>query len=398
MIFRVRPILLVASLVLLIGCSRGPSSLQPLVKSVAEEHDIPAMVAIVTRSDGTTETAFFGSRRRGSADAVTPTDQFHIGSNTKAMTATLFAMLVERGLLSWDTRLLDVFPEWVDEIHPDYRAVTIADLLLCRAGIPEYANFSYLFSDDPIHRDDGSVHVEQDKKDWQEMTSLSGTPQEQRRQFARLVLSQPPAVRPKGQFLYSNASYGIAGAMLEKATGESWESLMRARLFEPLGIHVTFDWPAADDPQQPWGHFESKLGAQPHDPHDSYHLPACLAPAGGLSMSIEDYAKFLRLHLQGLRGRDGLLRAKTIQYLHTKPAGVDENSQAFAFGWALVAYEGSPTSWFEGSAGTFYAGEAMLPSKDLAAAVFANAGVRRAGAGGMEILKWATHHPVRAEP
>jgi predicted SnoaL-like aldol condensation-catalyzing enzyme len=42
--------------------------------------------------------------------------------------------------------------------------------------------------------------------------------------------------------------------------------------------------------------------------------------------------------------------------------------------------------------------EAMLPSKDLAVAVFANAGVRRAGAGGMEILKWATHHPVRAEP
>jgi D-alanyl-D-alanine carboxypeptidase len=187
-------------------------------------------------------------------------------------------------------------------------------------------------------------------------------------------------------------------AIVEKVTGESWESLMRARLFEPLEIHATFDWPASNDPQQPWGHFQSKSGPQPHDPHDSHHLPACLAPGGGLSMSADDYAKFLRLHLQGLRGHDGLLRAKTIQFLHARPEGADANSIAFSFGWGLVAYEGSPSSWCEGSAGTFYAGAVILPSKGLAAAVFANTGIRKAGAGGIEILKWATHHyPARTE-
>jgi len=123
-----------------------------------------------------------------------------------------------------------------------------------------------------------------------EMNSLAGSPQDQRRQFARIVLSRLPAV------------------------------------------HATFDWPASDDAQQPWGHFQNRSGPQPHDPHDSYHLPACLAPGGGISMSIEDYAKFFRLHLQGLRGHDGLLRAKTIQYLHEKPEGADENSIGFAFG------------------------------------------------------------------
>jgi len=387
-----REISRVAWLVLLIGCNRSPSSLQPLVKSVAEEHGIPGLVAVATRSEGTIESAVFGSRRRDHLDLVAPTDLFHIGSNTKAMTATLIAILVEEGTLSWDTKLLDIFPEWSAEIHPDYRQVTLADLLLCRAGVPEYSNFSYLFSDDPIHRDDGSEHVQQDKTEWHEMTSLPGTPSDQRRQFARIVLSRRPAVGPQTHFLYSNASYGIAGAMVERVTGESWESLMRARLFEPLGIHATFDWPASDDPQQPWGHFQSKSGAQPHDPHDSYRLPACLAPGGGLSMSIEDYAKFLRLHLQGLQGHNGLLRAKTIQYLHTKPESADENAIGFAFGWGLVAYEGCPSSWCEGSAGTFYAGAVILPSKDLAMAVFANTGIRRAGAGGIEILKWGPHH------
>jgi D-alanyl-D-alanine carboxypeptidase len=249
-----------------------------------------------------------------------------------------------------------------------------------------------LFSDDPRHRDDGSQHVEEDRRDWQEMTSLTGTPTEQRRQFAELVLSRPPAVTPKTKFLYSNAGYGIAGAMLEKVTGESWESLLERRLFQPLGIRATFDWPATDDPEQPWGHFKSRSGPQPHDPHDAYHLPACLAPAGGVSMSAEDYARFLRLHLQGLDGRDGLLRAKTIQHLHSRPAGTDPNAQSFGYGWASVPYEGNISSWFEGSAGTFYAGAVMLPSKDLAAAVFTNAGIRQTGAGGVEMLKWATHH------
>jgi len=383
------------------GCNRSAPSLQELVTSTAKEHDLPGMVALATRSDGTIETTVFGSRHAGHSDPVAATDQFHIGSNTKAMTATLIAKLVEDAKLSWETKLLDVFPEWSDEIHPDYRPVTLWNLLNCRAGVPAYANFSYLFSDDPIHRDDGSDHVELDKAQWREMTSLSGTPQDQRRQFARLVLSRPPAARPRTQFLYSNASYGIAGAMVEKITGESWEAMMRTRLFEPLGIQATFDWPAADDPHQPWGHFQSKSGPQPHDPNDSYHLPACLAPGGGVSMSIEDYAKFLRLHLQGMRGHDGLLRAKTIQYLHAKPEGADENSIGFAFGWGLVAFEGSSSSWCEGSAGTFYAGAVLLPSKDLAAAVFANIGTKAAGAGGVEILKWAAHHypsPDRGSP
>ena len=271
--------------------------------------------------------------------------------------------------------------------------MTLADLLLCRAGVPEYSNFSYLFSDDPTHRDDGSQHVEQDRQDWQDMTSLSGTPLEQRRQFARLVLSRPPAVTPKIKFLYSNAGYGIAGAMLEKVTGESWESLMETRLFKPLGIRATFDWPASDDSEQPWGHFQSRSGVQPHDPHEAYHLPACLAPGGGVSMNAEDYAKFLRLHLQGLEGRDGLLRAKTIQYLHTSPGGTDANAISFAFGWGLVPYEGSPSSWCEGSVPEpFIPGAGILPSRDLAVAVFANVGARRVRAGGVEILKWATHH------
>jgi len=364
-----------------------------MLEETASKHGVPGMAAIVVRRDAVVEDATFGIRRIGFSERIAPSDCFHIGSNTKAMTATLAAILVEKGKLAWDTKLVDVFPEWKNEIHPDYQRITLTDLLLCRAGVPEYSNFSYLFSNDPTHREDGSTnHLSQDKADWREMTSLQGSPMEQRRQFALQVLRRPPAVLPETAFLYSNAGYGIAGAMMERVMNESWESLMNTYLFEPLGIRATFDWPATDDPHQPWGHFAAKSGMQPHDPHDSYHLPACLAPAGGISMSLEDFAKFLQLHLKGLEGFDGLLRAKTIKYLHTDPHDTMMNGAAFAFGWGLVNYDGKPSSWAYGSAGTFLSGAAISPSHDLAVAVFANAGVIRAGDAGVETLQWSLRH------
>jgi D-alanyl-D-alanine carboxypeptidase len=315
-------------------------------------------------------------------------DRFQIGSETKAMTATMIATLIEEGRLKWDETIAEAFPDWTTEINPAYRSVTLTDLLLCRGGVPEYANFSYLFTDDPVHREDGSEHAPEDRRDWQEMTALSGSPREQRAEFARVLLRRVPAVPPRTKFLYSNASYSIAAAMAERIMNQSWEELMRARLFQPLGITATFDWPAVDDPHQPWGHFSEKSGVTAHDPRGAYHLPACLWPAGGVSMSVGDYAKFLQLHLRGLLGHDGLLRAKTIQHLHARPSGSDPSQPTFAFGWSIIMANGRDASVAAGSAGTFFTDAIIAPSGNVALAFFANAGAKEAAPAASEILKW----------
>jgi CubicO group peptidase (beta-lactamase class C family) len=58
---------------------------------------------------------------------------------------------------------------------------------------------------------------------------------ERRAAFAAWVLRGKPA-GPIGQGLYSNGGYTIAAAIAERVTGRSWASLVRARVFEPLGI------------------------------------------------------------------------------------------------------------------------------------------------------------------
>src|SRR5262249_20400973 len=154
---------------------------------------IPALAAVATRADAVLEIAASGIRRDGRPDPVTAEDLFHLGSNTKAMTATLIGILVEEGKLSWTTTPLDLFPEWKKTVLPAYNDITITDLLSHHAGLSGYED-----SDDPEFRD---------------VKALAGSTLEQRIEFARRALHRKPVVTPRTTFRYSNGGYAVAAAM-----------------------------------------------------------------------------------------------------------------------------------------------------------------------------------------
>ena len=181
-------------------------------------------MAVATRAGGVLEIAVSGVRRQGKPDAVGAEDLFHLGSNTKAMTATLIGILVEKGALSWNATPLEVFPEWKDSILPEYRDITMTDLLSHHAGLAGY-------------EDDSSA-------EFRDLKSLRGSPLDQRMEFARRALHRKPAVAPKTRFLYSNGGYAVAAAMAERAAKEGYEFLIQYRLFGPLGMHPVAGWPA----------------------------------------------------------------------------------------------------------------------------------------------------------
>src|SRR5262245_31142455 len=162
----------------------GRPALSALLDDARAKNEIPALAAVATRADAVLEIAASGIRRQGRPDRVTPQDLFHIGSNTKAMTATLVAILVEQGKLSWTTTPLEVMPELKATMRPEYREITITDLLSHHAGVAPY-------------EDDESP-------EFRAVRSLKGTPAEQRKEFASRALSRAPAVRPQTKALYSN--------------------------------------------------------------------------------------------------------------------------------------------------------------------------------------------------
>lgn len=305
--------------------SGDPATAQVL-EGLRKKHDLPALAVVVVKDGQICDRAASGVRKAGDLTPATVNDQFHIGSCTKSMTATLAAMLIEEGKLRWDTTIAEVFPELKDTMQKLYASVTIEQLLTHRGGVPGKPPAAA----------------------WQQAWRQEGTPQQQRYAFVGAVLSKPPEAAPGTKFIYSNQGYAIVGAMLEKLTGTAWEALITRRLFQPLGMDSAgFGTPGAPGKvDQPWGH-SRRSGVTTASQEDN---PPAISPAGRVHCSLDDLARYAIIHVQGERN-GGLLKAETFRKLHTPPQGAD-----YACGWAVcqrgwaggnaLTHNGSNTYWY----------------------------------------------------
>jgi CubicO group peptidase (beta-lactamase class C family) len=194
----------------------------------------PAMSAAIVRLDGQgVGTAVSGIRRVGDSALVTPDDRFHVGSNSKAFTAQIAARAVDAGQISWDTTVDEIFGAQT-AIDPGYAGVTLRQLLTHQGGTPQFGSFD----------------------DWFPLGSLPGTPTQQREKMAQNILSAPRAIAPGVSPFerYSNSGFGIAAAMVERATGQAWESMVTQTFNTGMGLGVHVGAPGADGTAQPYGH------------------------------------------------------------------------------------------------------------------------------------------------
>lgn len=309
----------------------APRDLSADLRTFVVQRGIPGMCAAVVREDGVTALGAAGVRRKGSPAMLTVTDKMHIGSCGKAMTATVIAMLVEEGKLRWDTTLGESFPELRAEMKPDWPGVSLTQLLTHSAGAPN--------SLDP-----GGL--------WYRLWQHGGTPIEQRRDLVVGVLTRDPEAKPGTRYIYSNAGYAIAGHIAERIEQTTWEELVQRRLFDPLGMSSAgFGPPGSKDSlDQPRGHKEDGEVVEPDRHADN---PPAIAPAGTVHCSIQDWAKFVQLHLDAELGKPRLLSAESFRMLHQSHNGF---KPAYAMGWGIVnrdwaggrvlTHNGSNTMWF----------------------------------------------------
>lgn len=340
----------------------GWETLPDLLHKAALDGGLPALAVAVTTKDRILDKGVVGLRVAGGRDAVQLDDRFHFGSVTKAMTATAAAVLVERGELRWDVTLRESFPSL--SMLPEYEPVTLVQLLNHRGGIPRHMTF--------------------DEPTMARLNGLPGAADEQRALYVAEVLSETPVAQPGTAMHYSNAGYAIAGHIAERASGRSWEDLLHEEVFDPLGMALSdIGWPASGGRQaQPLGHANS----QPV-PVDAYVLGAFMHPAGDVHGSIEDLARFAQAHLKGLAGEDGVLRAETVQRLHSTAP-----TQGYAGGWMVERRDdGSELHWHNGSAGTFYALVVLEPRADRAVVLATNTGGPRC-----ETVAWKVVEELRA--
>ncbi|MGH7456712.1 MAG: serine hydrolase domain-containing protein, partial [bacterium] len=102
--------------------------LATLLDSLRYALDLPALAGAIVTDDSIIEAQAVGCRRYAGPANVTVNDRFHIGSNTKAITAVLLGLLVDEGRVSWTTTLPTIFPEHASSMRSEYRNVTVRDL------------------------------------------------------------------------------------------------------------------------------------------------------------------------------------------------------------------------------------------------------------------------------
>lgn len=283
----------------------------------------PGMAAVVFDQDQILASAQAGHHTLAKKAAIGKNDLWHIGSDTKAMTATLLARLVERDLVKWETTMSEVFKKEGKKFHPSAGRITVEQLLSHTAGLPTNPDL-------PLR---AKARRMGDRKIIK-----------QRLELVEETLGRAPLHQPGSAYLYSNTGYMIAGAVAEELLGTSWEKAMHQEIFNPLGMKTPGF--GAPDGKNPRGHAVSpggKIKAMPSGYEGDN--PAIYGPAGCVHLSLDDWIKFARDQMGGYK----LLKKETYAKLHQP---VLKN---YALGWAAqerdgkvtrISHNGSNTLWY----------------------------------------------------
>ncbi|MGD0783119.1 MAG: serine hydrolase domain-containing protein, partial [Candidatus Aminicenantales bacterium] len=233
---------------------------------------------------------------------VEPDMSFRLGSITKQFTAVSILMLEERGKLS----VKDPVEKYLPDFPTRGRTMTIENLLTHTSGVVDYTSLAEWM---PLWRKDMSV------------ADVIG-----------LFKDKPPEFAPGEHWKYSNSGYILLGAIIEKASGETYEGFIQKNIFDPLGMtHSYYGSAARLLPRRIPGYGRDRNGFF-NAPYISMTQPYA---AGSLLSSVDDLALWNEALLAGkLITKESRDRAWTPFTLN------DGAATGYGYGWGISDYEG----------------------------------------------------------
>src|SRR4051812_14595766 len=120
------------------------NNINQLLEAIRIKNKLPSLAGAIVTGKGLVSIGATGYRKSGSTVSVTSDDRWHLGSDTKAMTATLIGVLVERGKLRWDTTIGEVFTDMARDFPKEFADITLLQLLSHHAGLPANIDWHHL--------------------------------------------------------------------------------------------------------------------------------------------------------------------------------------------------------------------------------------------------------------
>ena len=345
--------------------------LQEFFSARATELEVPG-AAVGVLLDGREDTAFHGVTSVENPLAVDAATLFQFGSTGKTYTATALVRLVEQGLVDLDAPVRTYVPELRLQDASCAEQVTVLQLLNHTAGWQGDSLKDTGDGDDCLERFVASM------ADLEQVTPLGST------------------------VSYNNASLSLAGHLIARVTGRTYEAAVRELLLDPLGMDSTFFFP---------NEVMTRRFSVGHTRHDDgrvtvdrpWALPRSGAPAGGMSAPVGDQLTWARFHLGDGTAPDGtrLLSAEGLRRMQEPTVETPGSALGDAVGisWLLEDVGGVRTVSHGGTTNGQYSSFTMVPSRGFAVVCLTNGspgGPRLYDA----VTKWALEHylGVKAEP
>lgn len=335
------------------GTAQDPAAdLASYIEQIIPSWQVPGLAIGVVSGGEVVLARGFGKTRLGADEAVDEHTLFAISSTTKAMTAALLGTLVDEKKLGWDdpvSRHVTGF-----QLSDPYatREVTVRDLLTHRAGLGNADGLWY-----------GSDRT--------------------RAEILAQVPLIPATYSLRDGFVYQNIMYALAGELSASVAGQSWEELLTARIFQPLGMRRSVPVTSLAG--------QASNVANPHAEVDGVVIPIenelldSVAPAGAVWSSVGEMSRWMRMLLNdGKWQGTQILSAESVAEMFTPQTLIDKDAiypyldmlaphwVSYGLGWFQLDYEGRAVQFHTGSIDGMSAIVGLVPDEGLGVVVLAN--------------------------
>ncbi len=357
----------------------APPDLDVFVNKVLKTFEVPGMSIAIVKDGKVLLTKGYGVKNINEPGNVDAHTLFGIASNSKAFTATALGILVEEGKIKWDDPVIKYLP-WFRMSDPYITVhMTIRDLLVHHSGLG-------LGGGDLLW--------------WPHSTYT-------REEIERRIAEIPLATSFRHNFAYDNVLYLIAGSVIEKVSGESWEDFIKKNIMDRIGMNESI----SDITKLP----EQKNVAHPHaivsgklQTVKPFH-DKVTDPAGGINASASDIAKWMIVQLDSGRAANGtqlftpnttknlweLVTPIKVSKTPEQLAPLQHNFYGYGLGFFLTDYRGYKMVTHTGGLPGYVSRITMIPNLKLGVAVFTN---QESGAAFSAVTYHILDYYMNAEP
>ncbi len=334
--------------------SLNTSQIDSLVTITMKTFDVPGMAVAVLKDGKVVSMKGYGTKSLANGGDVNKQTMFGVASNTKAFTTAALAQLIDAGKLTWDTKVTDIIPEF--KLYDAYvtSQFTVRDLVTHRSGLGLGAGDLMVFPASNRTTKNEMIHNLRYLK---------------------------PVSSFRSKFDYDNLLYIVAGVVIERISGKTYNDYITENFFKPLGLNrTTLSLPEIKaDKNRIDGH--APVNGKLEITGDTFTDIA--APAGGIYSSIEDMSTWVQAQLDhgkyGAKLQDSLFSQNAQRemwspqtLLNARKAPYNTHFSAYGLGWFLSDVNGYFQATHTGGLLGIVSQVTLIPEMDLGIIVLTN--------------------------